>query len=563
MKTLQFLPLRDFCSQHGVSLPEFPFLVPDEATYTCVHIQPDLPVAIDDTGFKAEDDESVAKFERFLDESAARKADLTLSPEYSCPWSALEHAIKRGVRPKNGGLWLLGCQSLPREALGQLESRLGCKTIYETDVVQDSNKNYVDPLAICFMDSSGELVVVLQFKTQPMGVNPDPNERDNLVCGTHGYTIANSDDDSILLVPVICSDALDFHPQSLGGFATKPILVCHLQLNPKPRQQNVSRYRAETLRSRSLTKEIISLNWAVSTRAELFGRRVPITDAPHSALYTKSKELDISDERLQHNHDRGLYLFRWDEYRAMVYVASYDEHCLELQLTKPGQEIGPAETCRRTGPKVRSFLTWKGSEWAPGDVPDDGVNKLLKSVSLDARVPNSCAGCRITLERFVALASASISGEQWRAPERLKPMALNPGEVLVRTAYARDPEGQDFIDSRMASLRALYQIFDAADGFGTGELQPLEGTALDYYPERPNDNVYNGQHPKGTAVFLGSVGSEERAIALLDRLADAIGDGYRRVFSWFFVGATPRSRVDVPDAKVTRGPSQTSKITRA
>ena len=563
MNKLEFGSFRAFCSHHGVEPPEFPFLVPDDATYTCFHIQPDLPVAIDATGFKAEDDESVAKFRQFLNESAARKADLTLSPEYSCPWPALEDAIKAGVRPKNGGLWLLGCQSIPREEVGQLESRLGCKTLYEDDVVQESNKNYVDPLAICFVDSSGELVVMLQFKTQPMGVNPIPNERDNLVCGSGGYTIANNDDDSIVLVPVICSDTLGFDPQSLPGFAIKPILVCHLQLNPKPRHHNFSRYRAETLRAKASNKEIISLNWAVSTQAELYGTKVPITDAPHSALYTKSSELNVSDDRLQENHDGGLYLFRWPDYRAMVYVASYDEHCLELQLTKPYQGVGPAETCRRTGPAVRGFLTWNGTKWGQGGAPDDGVHGLLQSVSLETRVPNSCSNCRMTLERFVALAAGNVSSNQWAAPNGLEPMALKAGEVLVRTAYARDPEGKASIDERMSRLRALYDIFDAANGFGDGDLQPLGRAALDYNPDKPHDNVYDGQQPKGTALFLGSVGNEERAIAQLDRVIGAITEGYRRFFSWFHVGANLRSRVAVSSARITRTPSRASKITRA
>lgn len=538
MNKLAFKSFRDFCSSHGVEPPEFPFLVPDEATYTYFHIQPDLPVAIDATGFKAEDDESVAKFRYFLDESATRKADLTLSPEYSCPWPALEGAIKDEVRPRRGGLWLLGCQSISREEVGQLEDRLGCKTLYERDVVEESNKNYVDPLAICFVDTDGELVVVLQFKTQPMGVNPIPNERDNLVCGSRGYTIANSDDDSIELVPVICSDALDFEPQSLPGFATKPILVCHLQLNPKPRQLNVSRYRAETLRARASNKEIISLNWAVSTQAKLYGKQVPITDAPHSALYTKSAELDFSDGRLQQNHDGGLYLFRWHDHRAMVYVASYDEHCLELQLTKPDQVVGPPETCRRTGPAVRGFLTWNGTTWVSGGAPDDGVHGLLQSVSLETRVPDSCSSCRMTLERFVALSSGNVSTNQWTAPSELEPMALNAGEVLVRTAYARDPKGKASIDERMSRLLALYEIFDAAKGFGVGDLLPLDGASLDYDPDKPHDNIYDDQEPKGTAIFLGLVGNEEQAIARLDRVVGAFSEGYRRFFSWFHVGAS-------------------------
>ncbi|MFU7558756.1 hypothetical protein ACMFWY_08750 [Roseiconus sp. JC912] len=520
-------------------------------------------MAIDATGFKAEDDASVAKFRRFLNESASRKADLTLSPEYSCPWPALEGAIKDGARPKRGGLWLLGCQSISRDEVSQLESRIGCKILYENNAVQDSNKNFVDPLAISFVDSSDELVVVLQFKTQPMGVKPIPNERDNLVCGSRAYAITNNDDDSIILIPVICSDALDFVPQSFPGFATKPILVCHLQLNPKPRQHNISRYRAETLRAQASDKEIISLNWAVSTRANYYGKEVPITDAPHSALYTKSTELDVSDARLQHNHERGLYLFRWDDYRAMVYVASYDEHCLELQLTKPFQGFAPAETCLRTGPAVKDFLTWNGKTWVPGGTPDDGVNALLKSVNLQTRVPYSCNSCQLTLERFVALATGNVSSIQWIAPKELEPLALNAGEVLVRTAYARDPEGRASLDDRMSRLRALYDIFDVANGFGTGDLKPLGGASLDYKPDRPHDNVYHGQQPKGTALFLGMVGNEERAIAQLDRVVGAVSEGYRRFFSWFYVGAKLSSRVVSSSARITKTPSRVSRITRA
>lgn len=75
-------------------------------------------------------------------------------------------------------------------------------------------------------------------------------------------------------------------------------------------------------------------------------------------------------------------------------------------------------------------------------------------------------------------------------------MALNAGEVLVRTAYARDPEGKDSIDERMSRLLALYEIFDAATGFGVGEFRPLVGASLDYDPDKPHDNVYDGQQPR-------------------------------------------------------------------
>jgi len=245
-----------------------------------------------------------------------------------------------------------------------------------------------------------------------------------------------------------------------------------------------------------------------------------------------------------------------------VYVASYDEHCLELQLTKPYQGAAPAETCRRTGPDARGFLTWSGETWVSGAAPEDGVQGLLESVNLEARIPDSCGSCRMTLERFVALSSGNVSSAQWNTPKNLEPMALTSGEVLVRTSYARDPKGQDLLDERMGRLRALYDIFDVASGFGTGELEGLKRSSLDYNSDRPNDNIYEGRNPKGTAVFLGAVGNEELAIARLDRLRKALSDGYRRFFSWFHVGANLGCKVVVPPARITRTPSQTSKITR-
>src|SRR5687767_8261035 len=105
---------------NGLSAPDFPFLIPNADRYSVALLQPVGKIVAKSDGVRHADSELArAKFLSYLKLAADRKADIAVTPEYSCPWPVVREAVHSKFLPHEAGLWILGCEAI---TLGQLQA---------------------------------------------------------------------------------------------------------------------------------------------------------------------------------------------------------------------------------------------------------------------------------------------------------------------------------------------------------------------------------------------------------------------------------------------------------
>src|ERR1035441_10159357 len=99
--------------------------MPNAQPYSALAFQPSGPFACSPALVgNANRDLALRKFTAFLADAAALNVELALTPEYSCPWQAIENALAAGQFPNAGKLWALGCESITPDELAALRERL-------------------------------------------------------------------------------------------------------------------------------------------------------------------------------------------------------------------------------------------------------------------------------------------------------------------------------------------------------------------------------------------------------------------------------------------------------
>jgi len=128
--------------------------------------------------------------------------------------------------------------------------------------------------------------------------------------GTHVYRFGDVGV-SLSLVSLICSDVFDFHDADAQAIYDRA-LVIHIQLNPKPRQDQYRRYRNCLLAFNGDATELLCLNWARDVNEWTGGLAKSWNNIAGSAWYLKPGKFDDRDATLRANHSRGLY-YTWLE----------------------------------------------------------------------------------------------------------------------------------------------------------------------------------------------------------------------------------------------------------
>jgi len=348
---------------------------------------------------------SFKKFKYFLDLASQKNADLVVTPEYSCPWSVIDYILSKGIFPIEQKLWVLGCESISRDELKEfIITHNQVVWIYEEELVNGGGGvtgNFFDPLLYIFItrDNQGDekIVVTLQFKTTHMSVHSSSLERDNYIPGNLLYVLKNNES-SIYLLTLICADSLGFKKEKLPN-KQQATLIVHIQMNPDPRGNNFKNYRNDFYSNKEESKEILCLNWAKPTN--IAGEN--IIDFAGSALYVKTKEVDIRDERINTNHHKGLYFTNWKNKKVNSYFFNSDELVFHYRSTKVLQDTGTPEQQKRTGPEILETFIWEENKWICGVTPNDGFLDLLKDMNLNNTVLNDLN--YLDRERLIALSS--------------------------------------------------------------------------------------------------------------------------------------------------------------
>ena len=156
-------------------------------------------------------EETRVKFMNILIKAKEENISLVLSPEYSCPKIVIDEIIDSvNLQPAKQKLWALSGESLNKEELNYFKA-LQNENIYIhfEDCYSTSDKKFVDPLYYIFQgqhEGIDKLIILIQFKTQPMGVwSGGQIERDNIILGNDIYIIKNNTT-STRLISFICSE---------------------------------------------------------------------------------------------------------------------------------------------------------------------------------------------------------------------------------------------------------------------------------------------------------------------------------------------------------------------
>ncbi|MDQ7096553.1 hypothetical protein REC12_23440 [Desulfosporosinus sp. PR] len=521
----------------NLKAPSLEALNPDSRLYEILllQIQGDIEANISFIGNR-EQQLAFRKYESFLDLASQKNIDLVVTPEYSCPWSVIDHIISKGVFPNKQKLWVLGCESIGRDELRHfITTHSQVFWIYEDELVNNEGKvgNFFDPLLYIFKteDTNGneKIIFTLQFKTTHMSVHGSPLERDNYIPGNLIYILRN-DESSIYLLTLICADSLGFRREQLTN-KQQATLIMHIQMNPDPRGDNFKNYRNDLYANKEEKKEILCLNWAKSTNIA----NVYDIDFAGSAHYVKTKEVDRRDEKINYNHEKGLYFTNWKSKKVNSYFFNSDEYVFHYRSTKVLQDLGTPEQQKRTGPEMIETFIWDENKWAGDIIPNDGFLDLLKDTNLTDTVLNDLT--YIDKERLIALSSGEALMTDWHKPEILKFLIIDDQEKINKITVTQDGKGE--VQKERLQYLSLFSalmndIILCEDNFPGCIKDLVNGCSIGYVVPNFNHNLYslNG-NPPATVAYVGST-HEKLAKKIFDAMFSFLDeDSRRRLVVWF------------------------------
>ena len=546
---MKFEYIDKFLREEGLLNPELEILIQNATPYKAILFQPCGTIEVGDYFVRnQEHDLAVKKFRSFFDLANKKNVDIAITPEYSCPWEVIKNLIEDDVLPENKKLWVIGCESIkPNELKKIIDENTQVTWIYEEDKVNiDIEGKFLCP--ICYLFRTEELnktglrnVIFIQFKTKPMGGTHFEMER--LLTGECIYVFRN-EGLSINLVTMICSDSLKLEVKDIPDYIEKSYLLIHPQLNPKPQNINFSKYRKDCYANNYPRKEFICLNWARNSNLNgdimKFGR---------SALYTKSKKLDLTDKKINNNHKKGLYYTNWESVSGNIYFFNYDEHIFLFENMKTSQ-FGASTECRiRIGPKMMEIYSWSGQDnWYTIQNAVDGFEDLCNKMKVDFSSLSNLEP--INRERLIALSTGLATFPNWHEPKKNELFYANQDETNNRVTFLHDPiqhiqtEKENHVNlfgTLSASIIADESNFpknieDLANNCSI-QYNPIENNHDSYNQDSYNQNLYSSnEEAPATAVYLG-LKDETSAKRIFNKVQKLFGDGEsqsgKRVVVWY------------------------------
>ena len=515
----------NFWNENGRSLqkPDLVCLKQDHWTYKALLLQLVGQIEYDVNGIRLSDANlATTKFARFIEKAIHEDVDLAITPEYSCPWTSIEQFIFGHQLPAEGKVWVLGCQSIkPNEFLDLTNRHQGVVWIYDEVLVAQriADNRFFDPICLLMKtrDANNQIkdVIIVQFKTYN---STEIWERDNLLLGNTLYVVDNRFN-STKLLSFICSDTLqniDLNAVNDGLLLGPPLLLIHIQLNQKPFDSAYKIYRNSIYLhgdAHNYAREIICLNWARGVTHLENGSSIEFNKYGGSSFYCKTTQINLEDNNINENHEKGLYYTSWKSKRTHVSFLNYNEHVFLVNNTKPSQLAALAVNAQRTGPKMIHTYHWSNNQWEEVLNVDDGFAQECSEIDGGAGNLFCLTGNRnfVDVERIIQLSCGDIdelSKNDWSKVLNLFSFQISDTEYNSRNTFAQDPD----IDSREKRKARIRKYHFLKNSILTDPLQVPDDFAnsiLKFDNSKPSKNVYllnmhsNVTGRKGTAVYLG------------------------------------------------------------
>jgi hypothetical protein len=526
---MQTVAVAEVLAAEGLGPPALNVLVPNEQNYRVSLMQPQGDIEISGAGVRNRDQASAAaQFGAFLRDARETDADLVVTPEYSMPWSTLTAALQAAIIPSQGKLWAIGCESIRYNELQQLKQDFApvATVIFETLPVQQDR--FLDPLAYIFLapptDGNGaaRLVMLVQFKTFPMADN-NHFETNGMQRGTRIYRFGVAGQ-SISLVALICSDALDFYDADAAAIYDRALIV-HIQMNPSPRHDRFRQYRDKLLGLQGDTTEILCLNWAKGVRVLLNGQTQQWQDISGSAWYLKPQAFDDRDQTLVANHRRGLYYTWFDPLYSHALFFNFEPATFLLTVSKVAHINVLGVVSRRRGPQLTRICGWDAATtlWAERMTAEDGFAAIAgEGGNASNQIRAISERNPFEAERILALCSGKIDHvEAWHGVRKLDSCSISKTEIIRRLTFCQDTH-QEAADFRLERLRRCGDLWDILTT--EANLPPSlgdfpQGFTLGWTDQFPHQNATSSAGRRATVIYMGEGHNLERVRQIKKRAA--------------------------------------------
>ncbi|WP_439559040.1 hypothetical protein [Dyadobacter sp.] len=523
------------------------------------------------------------QFRAFLNLARETSADLVMTPEYSCPWTNIREIMEdRSLWPVQGKLWALGAESITKEELRAFHSQYATDDkIFHFDATRLREElTFLNPLVYMFQASFGDnrmLVTLVQFKTKHMGVwGGGELERNHLIGGEVVYVLRNNVD-SVNLLTLICSEAMNF-PAAMGaaqltqlGWNDRPFLILNPQINPDPLYSEFVAFRKFLFNQER--KELISLNWNSSSK---IGQDALLRGGTsRSGIYLNSNQVRFGDlGRIRKNHKLGLYYFYFGRDKH-AYVLTSKAHAFLIENLSVNITEGVLAQRMRNGPEIMETFVLRASNTfvSEASISDDHRQVLLDLGCRNAFL-NSADNCVLEKERLVCLSAGkflSRPNESWSNLDQLFSIRLPEStENSKRVTFVEDTsdESRDQLKSYMVAVNTLDgEILPDKAQYPSSiadlKAQPVflgYGQDVDddhhklIHKERYRYNLMNeeGQMIKATVCYLGMTTTQHaiQTYEFLQSMFEEDSMNRRRVVVFYKLGLVPLVIADVDAGRI-------------
>lgn len=533
-------------------------LTKDSNLYSTMLYQHRGTFAVGESAFGNESD-CTNRFNAFLSLAKSENASLVLTPEYSCPWSSIDWLLSDEERwPNEGKLWAICCESITPDEINTFNSKfnnINIDVIYDSTCLNHGNGVLLDPLCYFFkaqVNGVNKLLVILQFKTQHMGVWTSAEEQQKYIWGNDIYILRNSEN-SIYLFTNICSEAIEFRINDAfqnevqHRWDHNPYIILNPQMNPEPSHDAFKSFRKSILDYD--LKDIISLNWGGGTMFP--GKADPLIPFSKSSIIIKSDQVEYTSEtRFINNHSKGLYYIL----RKPNIQVNYLHPKIDVMLItnhKPSAAGVNNALVRRTGPEVSKIFLWNdgNSNFDEKVTMEDDFVSFLNSLHCNNTVCQDLSVNFIDKERLVNLSSGQVKAKnedrRWHNIDKLESFLQETDEVVKRFTYVHDETGLNHRTNYVEVMDILNTEILLTGALFPENLSSFIGNCTEVmFFNNDGDNykynlATNDGSRKATVAYIGrkDEAQAKRTLTQLQKIFEAGDQSKKMVVVWYKIDA--------------------------
>lgn len=500
------------------------------------------------------------KFSAFIQLAREKNVSLALTPEYSCPWNSIIEVVGNSDHwPNSSKLWALCSESITPAKIKEFKDEYAndeTLIYFDEEALNNGSGVLLDPMCYLFkahVNQEEKLIVLIQFKTQHMGVWSSPLEREKYIPGKEIYVLRNSPH-SIYLFTNICSEAEKFEiTETLRDdfrWDEQPYLILSPQMNPKPTDDIFKTFRKSIIDYNN--KDVISLNWGGNTSHS--GQNEPLISLSKSSIIFKTTDIkfDEDDERrFIKNHEKGLYYLNRKSNIHANYLNPYEEvFLITHQKTSAAGTSG--SMVKRTGPEVQDVFQWNqgNKRFISIDKVDDGFTHFLNELSCTNSTLHDPQVSFIDKERLINLscgkASSKKDDRRWYKLDKLESFFQDKNESVKRLTYIHDESGKDTRIRYIETIDYLNDnIIPKSELFPTN-LVALKGRCNEVMFQDNDGFNYNynlvtqdGEH-RATVAYIGrnEHGTALKTLEQMQGIFEKDDQSRKRVVVWYKKGST-------------------------